>query len=99
MEEMNKELVYNPQHYNRKGRKECWDEMKEIFGADAVAIFDVLSAYKYHYRAGVKVGNPKEQDLAKIGNYMNHAKSLITTDAQTMMASRVYGRMNNLLNK
>lgn len=99
MEEINNELVYNPQHYNRKGRKECWDEMKDIFGADAVAIFDVLSAYKYHYRAGVKLGNSKAQDLAKIDNYMNHAKGLIEGDAQTMMAARIYGRMNNLLNK
>lgn len=71
------DLVNHPKHYNKSGRKECWDEMKGIFGIEAVIIFDVLSAYKYHYRAGEKEGNPKEQDKAKIQNYMNHAKALL----------------------
>ena len=74
---MNEEMVIHPNHYNKEGRKECWDEMINIFGPDAVIIFDVLSAYKYMYRAGEKDNNPAEQDLAKIKNYMKHAKDLI----------------------
>ena len=68
-------LVIHPKHYNTEGRPECWEEMEEIFGKDAVMIFDILSAYKYYYRAGEKEGNPPEQDMAKIENYMNHAKT------------------------
>lgn len=80
MEGKDNKLVYHPSHYNTEGRKECWDEMIEIFGADAVVIFDVLSAYKYHYRAGLKEGNPTDQDLEKIKNYMEHAKRLMTLE-------------------
>lgn len=69
--------VYHPSHYNKDGRRECWDEMIDIFGIDAVIDFDFLSAYKYFYRAGLKDGNPAEQDIAKIKNYVNHAKMLI----------------------
>lgn len=75
-EKMRTELVYHPNHYNKEGRKECWDEMIDIFGPEAVAIFDTLSAYKYLYRAGLKDGNPTEQDMEKIKNYMNHANKL-----------------------
>lgn len=70
-------LVNHPDHYNKEGRKECWDEMINIFGYEAVAIFDILSAYKYYYRAGNKEGNSKEQDLAKSDNHMSHAYRII----------------------
>lgn len=71
------ENVIHPNHYNQKGRHECWDEMIDTFGAGATSIFDCLNAYKYMYRAGNKEGNSKEQDMAKADNYINHAKSLI----------------------
>jgi len=74
---MDKSLVYNPAHYNHAGRKECWEEMREIFGDEAVAIFDILSAYKYLYRAGSKEGNSADQDKAKISNYVVHCKTLL----------------------
>ena len=66
-------LVYHPEHYNHEGRKECWEEMYENFGLEAVLIFDCLNAYKYLYRAGTKEGNSKEQDINKARNYYNHA--------------------------
>lgn len=72
---MNK-LVEHPDHYNAEGKKECWDEMIDIFGPEAVIIFDCLSAYKYRYRAGLKEGNPEEQDLDKIREYLKHASKL-----------------------
>lgn len=79
---LDKEMVIHPAHYNTQGRKECWDEMVEMFdneikGKEATVIFDMYSAYKYYYRAGQKDGNPEEQDLAKIDNYINHAQSLL----------------------
>lgn len=73
------DLVIHPEHYNKEGRKECWEEMIEKFGPMAVAIFDILSAYKYHYRAGEKDGNPEEQDLAKIENYMHHSADILAS--------------------
>lgn len=72
----NKDMVIHPTHYNQDGRKECWDEMIELFGYEAVVIFDVLSAYKYNYRKGEKDGNSEEQDSAKIDNYMRHAAEM-----------------------
>lgn len=69
--------VIHPTHYNQNGKKECWEEMIEIFGADAVIVFDCMNAYKYHYRAGYKLGNPAEQDLGKMENYINHAEKLV----------------------
>lgn len=73
-----KEMVNHPDHYNKDGRKECWDEMLELFGAEAVVAFDVLSAYKYYYRCGSKDGNPTEQEKAKIRVYMEHASKLLS---------------------
>ena len=91
-------MVIHPEHYNKEGRKECWDEMIEIFGEEAVAIFDILSAYKYHYRAGDKEGNPEEQDVAKIKNYMNHSADLIIDNKLSNVAS-MYIVMEKKLNE
>lgn len=74
------EKVYHPDHYNRKDRKKCWDEMISIFVADAVVIFDCLNAYKYIYRAGTKDGEPEKQDLEKANNYIKHAINLVYGD-------------------
>lgn len=68
--------VFHPKHYNQSKRKECWEEMIDIFGRDAVIIFDCLNAYKYYYRKGLKDGNPCEQDTEKMKNYMDHAEEL-----------------------
>lgn len=94
---MSKELVIHPDHYNKEGRKECWDEMLEIFGPNAVAIFDLLSAYKYLYRAGEKDGNPAEQDQAKIDNYIQHAANLICTNERMSAARKCYINMQEVL--
>lgn len=63
-------------HYNIKGRKECIEEMIDIFGVDAVITFCRINAYKYDYRAGHKEGNTKEQDLEKKNYYINKAREL-----------------------
>lgn len=103
---MSKELVNHPQHYNQEGRKECWEEMEEIFGPMAVAIFDVLSAYKYEYRAGSKDDNPEEQDKAKIDNYMHHSADLLASARTSTveseggkLAAKCYVEMKKVLKK
>lgn len=94
-----KELVEHPDHYNKDGRKECWEEMRDLFGDEAVAIFDCLSAYKYLYRAGSKDNNPEAQDRAKIDNYIHHCADLIAiTNAKSITkAKNCYKVMKSLL--
>lgn len=82
--------VIHPNHYNQSGRRECWDEMIDMFGVDATIIFDCLNAYKYMYRAGNKDGNSKEQDMAKADNYINHAKSLIRSSDVNYIFAHTY---------
>ena len=53
---------------------ECWDELEKIFGKEIAFGFLIGSAYKYYYRAGLKEGNPEEQDLAKINEYLKKAR-------------------------
>lgn len=71
------EMVSHPSHYNKAGRKECIVEMEEKYGAEATAIFSLLSAYKYGYRAGDKADNPMEQDRNKSRWYFDYANKLI----------------------
>lgn len=100
MESENKN-VFHPTHYNQSNRKECWDEMVEIFGKDAVIIFDVLNAYKYYYRKGFKDGNSCEQDAEKMENYMNHARDLMLSKAivDNVDSTMVYLVMKDILNE
>lgn len=70
------DLVNHPNHYNIAGRKECIEEMRDIFGDEQVKIFCKLNAHKYRYRAGAKEGNTIEQDLKKAKWYDDYAKKL-----------------------
>lgn len=78
MNDIEKNTIH-PSHYNKEGRKECWEEQKHAYGTFAVVCFDICNAHKYMYRAGEKEGNSKEQDIAKIKNYIAHAKKLTET--------------------
>ena len=69
------DMVNHPGHYNVQGRKECIDEMIEIYGPSAVYMFCTLNAYKYNYRAGHK--DNKEQDEAKAVWYINKAVEML----------------------
>ena len=71
-----KDLVNHPEHYNRPGQKECIVEMEEKFGTIAVYWFSRLSAYKYRYRKGCKVGNSAEQDEMKAKWYDSKAAEM-----------------------
>lgn len=72
------EHVNHPEHYNVPGRKECIEEMLEIFGPDAVHWFCVLNAYKYRYRAGHKGAQSFERDMSKADWYTDYAARLET---------------------
>lgn len=54
--------VNHPSHYNLPGRKECIEEMLDVFGVEALKHFCLLNRYKYLYRHTMKNG---EEDLAK----------------------------------
>ena len=69
-------MVNHPSHYQGKNGKECIDVMIEEFGIEAVIDFCDLNAFKYKFRAGLKDGNSKEQDLAKAKFYENKRKEL-----------------------
>lgn len=58
--------VNHPGHYNIPGRKECIEEMLDVYGAEKVKAFCELNAYKYRYRHTLKGG---EEDLKKAAWY------------------------------
>ena len=62
------EKINHPEHYNRPGRKECIEEMLDIYGPEKVIAFCELNAYKYRYRAGFK--GSEEEDLKKAKWYL-----------------------------
>jgi hypothetical protein len=70
------EMVNHPAHYQKDG-KECIDIMVETFGRLAVIDFCRCNSFKYQWRAGLKEGNSKEQDLAKAKWYDDKALELL----------------------
>lgn len=68
--------VDHPTHYKQEGRRECIEEMRIMFGDDAVYKWAVMTAYKYRYRAGNKADNSAEQDHAKAEWYLSYAEGL-----------------------
>lgn len=68
--------VNHPNHYNTPGRKECIEEMLELFGPSAVYTWCALNAYKYNYRKGLKELNSEQKDISKAAWYVDYAKSL-----------------------
>ena len=71
------EQVNHPSYYQKNGRKECIVEMEEKYGAEMTAVFCLMNAYKYLYRAGEKDGNSVMQDNLKAKWYFDYANKLI----------------------
>lgn len=71
---INSEMVNHPSHYNLPDRKECIDEMIDIYGLKDVAKWCEITAYKYKYRAGHK-GSVAE-DMSKAEWYIFKAREL-----------------------
>ena len=84
------EKVNHPKHYNQTGKKECIDEMVELFGLQATLDFCWLNCYKYLYRAGEKEGNSREQDIKKAEWYFNWANK---HEHKRIPASMLLGEM------
>lgn len=70
----NKEMINHPQHYNRPGRKECIDEMIDLYGIEATEQWCRMTAYKYHYRMGLK--DDIAQEVGKAEWYEQKADEL-----------------------
>lgn len=71
---INSDMVNHPSHYNLPDRKECIDEMIDIYGLKDAAKWCEITAYKYKYRAGHK-GSVTE-DMSKAAWYMDKAREL-----------------------
>lgn len=67
------EMVDHPKHYNT-GKREVIEEMRILFGDEAVMNFCKLNAYKYIRRADHK--GKKEEDLKKAEWYMDYVAKL-----------------------
>lgn len=80
------EQVNHPSHYSKADRKECIVEMEEKYGPEYTAVFCLMSAYKYGYRAGDKEGNPTERDMNKAKWYYNYVgdKLLVKLDGSVL---------------
>lgn len=72
----NYEFINHPEHYQKQSRKECIDEMIELFGISETALWCNMTAYKYQYRMGSKPNNTTEQDSQKADWYLRKAKEL-----------------------
>lgn len=72
---MEKNNVNHPSHYNVEGKKECIDEMVELFGLENTISFALLNAYKYMYRDGLK--DIAKDDKDKAYWYINWSLSKI----------------------
>lgn len=71
------EYVNHPSHYCKEGKKECIVLMEFLFGRYWTAIFCILSAFKYKYRAGSKPNESNERDKGKIDWYLKRANGYI----------------------
>ena len=70
---MSEEKVNHPNHYNQYP-VEVIDMMIDIWGAEGVAAFCIMNAFKYRMRLGLK--DDIQQDLAKEQWYLNKSKEL-----------------------
>lgn len=69
-----KEMVNHPSHYCRPDRKECIDEMIDLYGVEATEQWCRMTAYKYHYRMGLK--DDIAQEVGKAEWYERKADEL-----------------------
>ena len=78
--------VSAPSHYNREGAMECIDEMRLVFGDEAVIHFCLLNAWKYRYRAADKNG---EEDLLKSDWYLRKYKEIKYKEIKKCMETNI----------
>lgn len=68
------EYVNGPAHYNGT---ECIENMRKLFGDEAVRWFCICNAYKYRFRDGSKPGVAAEQDEEKARWYEGYAVKMM----------------------
>lgn len=68
------EYVDGPAHYNGT---ECIENMRKLYGDEAVRWFCICNAYKYRFRNGSKPGVSAEQDREKADWYENYAANMM----------------------
>ena len=68
------EYVDGPAHYHGT---ECIENMRKLYGDDAVRWFCICNAYKYRFRDGSKPGVTAEQDEEKARWYENYAANMM----------------------
>lgn len=68
------EYVNGPAHYNGT---ECIENMRKLFGDEAVRWFCICNAYKYRFRDGSKPGVSAEQDHEKAHWYEDYAVKMM----------------------
>ena len=70
------EQVNHPSHYNLYS-VEVIDMARRIWGDEAMKTACEITAFIYRMRAGLKEGNPIEQDLAKEAFWLNYRDKII----------------------
>ena len=70
--ETENDVVNHPSHYTQGGI-ECIDAMKSAFGADELAVYCKIAAFKYLWRSEFKNG---DEDIEKAIWYLNKYKEL-----------------------
>lgn len=68
------EYVNGPTHYHGT---ECIENMRKLYGDEAVRWFCICNAYKYRFRNGSKPGVSAEQDREKADWYENYAANMM----------------------
>lgn len=68
------EYVDGPAHYHGT---ECIENMRKLYGDDAVRWFCICNAYKYRFRDGSKPGVTAKQDEEKARWYENYAANMM----------------------
>ena len=68
------EYVDGPAHYHGT---ECIENMRKLFGDEAVRWFCICNAYKYRFRDGSKPGVSAEQDHEKAHWYEDYAVKMM----------------------
>ena len=91
------EYVNHPNHYQKPGRKECIEEMIELYGKNVTAVFCLTNAYKYIYRAGEKENNSEEQDIQKARWYFDYVNKHLLSFVRYKSALRLYSDIKRAL--
>ena len=65
----------NPNHY-KKGSKEVWEMMVDIWGVDKFIAHCEMCSFKYRQRLGLKPDQPIKRDLDKARWYESKADEL-----------------------